>query len=449
MANGKKVAVVGGGAAGLAAAWTLRRRGIDVTLLEASGRVGGRMSGETVAGRFHISTGAQILSEMDRTALAMCRELGVELPGSGRRAAVSIYRNGRLRQVNLWNVLTGAVASPRALRQAFALGRTLRRRAADFRADDHARLLDLDTAESFDDYARRQGAGDLLDELGEVLTVGLTLCPPTRVGALFGALTLWKGIFAGSGNRPLCPRRGVGAFARTLAEACAADTRLAAPVERVAVEGGAAKGVAASDGFLEADAVICATAATEALRIVPDLPDAARRALGRIGYSRCCHAVFGVDGHPLPRRHSLVMFPRVPGYPLAAYCDATVMAPLSAPPGKGVIHAFALDEYSEELFVLDDAALARRMISEIRKFAPAMPEDALFTRIYRWKQAVALPPGGAMTDLCALRRGVPGIAGLFLAGGYMDVPGVNGALASGLAAADEAERFLSGGREAA
>ena len=85
MANGKKVAVVGGGAAGLAAAWTLRRRGIDVTLLEASGRVGGRMAGETVAGRFHISTGAQILSEMDRTALAMCRELGVELPGSGRR----------------------------------------------------------------------------------------------------------------------------------------------------------------------------------------------------------------------------------------------------------------------------------------------------------------------------------------------------------------------------
>ena len=442
----KKVIVIGGGAAGLAAAWTLRRRGIDVALLEAADHAGGRMAGEVVDGCFHVDVGAQIFSTTHLITLRMCRELGVELPDSTARAAVSIYRKGRLHEVNLRNVLSCKVASPKALWQAFKLARMLRRRREDFLADDYARLLDLDTRESLDDYGRTHDAGELLKDLGEILTISLTLSPPERIGALYGVLILWKSLFTGSANRPLAPQRGVGAFARALAGACADDTRLATPVERVVVEDGVTKGVVAKDGFLEADAVICATTAPDALRIIPDLPDAMRHSLGKITYSRCCHVVFGVDGHPLPRRHSIVMFPRIPGYSLAVYCDSTVMAPLSAPPGKGLIHAFGVDDDSDELFALSDDELERRVIAEIRTFAPAMPEETLFRRIYRWKEAVALAPGGTMTEMYELRRQrYPGVRGLFLAGGYMDVPGVNGALSSGINAAGDAERFLTEG----
>ena len=79
---------------------------------------------------------------------------------------------------------------------------------------------------------------------------------------------------------------------------------------------------------------------------------------------------------------------------------------------------------SDELFALSDDELERRVIAEIRTFAPAMPEETLFRRIYRWKEAVALAPGGTMTEMYELRRQrYPGVRGLFLAGGYMDVPG--------------------------
>ncbi len=72
------VIVVGGGAAGLAAAYTLRRRGIEVTLLEAKSRVGGRMAGEETDG-CRIDTGAQMFNATYREAIGLCDELDVPL----------------------------------------------------------------------------------------------------------------------------------------------------------------------------------------------------------------------------------------------------------------------------------------------------------------------------------------------------------------------------------
>lgn len=74
----QSVVVVGGGAAGLAATYALRKRGVNVTLLEAEDHVGGRVAEEVVDG-FHIDIGAQIFDKSYLSVLAACRELGVEL----------------------------------------------------------------------------------------------------------------------------------------------------------------------------------------------------------------------------------------------------------------------------------------------------------------------------------------------------------------------------------
>lgn len=75
------------------------------------------------------------------------------------------------------------------------------------------------------------------------------------------------------------PEQGIGFFSQSLAQACADDTRLSTPVERVVVDDGVTKGVITKDGFIEADAVICATTAPAALDIVPDFPEETRNFL--------------------------------------------------------------------------------------------------------------------------------------------------------------------------
>ena len=77
----------------------------------------------------------------------------------------------------------------------------------------------------------------------------------------------------------------------------------------------------------------------------------------------------------------------------------------------------------------------------------ALPTDdeGIFTRVYRWKEAVCMGPPGMFGAVAEMRRELErggGIKNLFLAGDYMRVPSVNGALASGIDAANEAADLL-------
>ena len=101
-----------------------------------------------------------------------------------------------------------------------------------------------------------------------------------------------------------------------------------------------------------------------------------------------------------------------------------------------LIHAEAASNRADTLSALSDLDLHARFLAEIGRFTPAMP-DPRFARTYRWKEAVCLMPPGALTALDRLRRDLPkAIGGLALAGEYMHLPSVNGALASGIAAVD-------------
>jgi oxygen-dependent protoporphyrinogen oxidase len=100
------VLIVGGGIAGLAAAYELHRRAIGFTLLEAHARPGGVVLSEEVDG-FVLDAGPDSLLVQKPEGIALCQELGLGprlVPTKPPRLAY-IQRGGRLHQLPAASVL--------------------------------------------------------------------------------------------------------------------------------------------------------------------------------------------------------------------------------------------------------------------------------------------------------------------------------------------------------
>ncbi len=90
--------MIGAGAAGLAAAWTLAVRGNNrncrVLVLEASDKIGGRMFCEEIDG-FHVYGGASVIHKSFTTTRELASELDVELHQSPKSKGAQSYADGR------------------------------------------------------------------------------------------------------------------------------------------------------------------------------------------------------------------------------------------------------------------------------------------------------------------------------------------------------------------
>ncbi|MBC7105558.1 MAG: FAD-dependent oxidoreductase, partial [Firmicutes bacterium] len=96
----RRVLVVGGGVAGVAAAARLAQAGIAVTLLEQARRLGGRAASGTLPGFGEVDLGVHVLMRTCRAARALLRLLGAE--GDVRfqpRLEVPIWHAGRVHWV--------------------------------------------------------------------------------------------------------------------------------------------------------------------------------------------------------------------------------------------------------------------------------------------------------------------------------------------------------------
>lgn len=431
--------VIGAGAAGLSAAYALRKQGVDHLVLEAADHAGGRIAAQEVEG-FRIDTGAQVFTAACGTAVRLCHELGVPVRECSRRAGV--YSHGRFRVldqhdpwVNLRTVLGFRLLSPRGLWQSIRLALRLHACAASLSFDDPSKALALDTDADIADWIRAHGGPEFLEEMGHTIVSLLTLARPEEVGAAYGMTLLWGFVFERTNF--LTPGGGMGSLTRALVDAVADRLRLSTPAQQVVLRNGRVTGVQTNDGFIAADSVICATTATTARRLLPDLPADIDRALESVTYSSTCRMVFGVQRPTLPDRCYSLSLPSREGTFLVGYSDAAVKSPGVAPTGAGLIHAESTSEQAGPLSALSDGDVRSRMLKEIRRYTPDMPEP-LFTRVYRWKQAVCLMPGGSLRSLDRVRRSLPTrVPGLALAGEYMSIPSVNGALASGIAAVED------------
>ena len=447
----KRVVIVGGGFAGLSAAYTLMQRGITPLLLEAKERAGGRGIGERVDG-FSLDMGAFVFTSTYDTAFRMCEELGLPLVPSTMK--FGHHRNGRWVTTtpdqslsnfvrHLPAAFTMGFLSPSGMRSGFKVMREIHRQSEYMSFAGDSPLAEIDDDESFGDYLKRLGVpgnlqvtlrGPLEMILGDPMPAGQAL-----MRAYIGETMLHSG-------RVYMPERGIGSLSEALATACSDALRVSSPVRRIVVAEGRATGVVVDGETIEADAVICAVPGTKVPGLIPELPEETRRALSTVSYSTGCRVVIGLDHPPLPPGWHGALYPEDEDTPLLL--DRSVFLPSCAPPGKSILDLLIGRERAKELIPLDDDEIKRQLLGAARRNAPpgsSLPGDdeGLFYRVYRWEEALCMGTPGMLAAVANIPKQLAGrIDNLFLAGDYMRVPSVNGALSSGCSAATEVADLL-------
>lgn len=450
--DASRVVIVGGGFAGLSAAYTLKKRGITPLLLEANDHVGGRGMGERVDG-FSLDMGAFVFTSTYDTAFRLCEELGLPLVPSTMK--FGHHRNGRwvttTPDQSLWNFLrhlpaayTMGFLSPSGMRSGFRVMRQIHRQSDYMSFAGDSPLAEIDDGESFGEYLERLGvpetlrvtlSGPLDMILGDPMPAGQAL-----MRAYIGETMLHSG-------RVAMPERGIGSLSEALATACADTIRVSTPVRRIVVAEGTVTGVVVDCETIEADAVICAVPGTKVSNLIPDLPTETRRALDTVSYSTGCRLVIGLDKSPLPSGWHGALYPEDENTPLML--SRSAFLPSCAPPGKGILDLLIGRDRAKELIPLDDDEIKREMLAAVRRNPPPgsdLPtdEEGMFYRVNRWEEALCMGTPGMLSAVAKIPGQLAGsIDNLFLAGDYLRVPSVNGALSSGCDAATKVAKLLA------
>jgi protoporphyrinogen oxidase len=440
-----KVIIVGAGTAGLAAAHTLRKRGAEVTALEAKDKAGGRIIGYEKDG-YTLDMGAQFLFKFYDTTFGLCRELGlgdeivpfpfkVGIWKKGKFHAAVASLNPKVLWQNRHDLLRFRLFSPKGILQLLRVAPLIMRRRHDLHFIDFQNMLDLDD-DNFADLALKRAGDEVLEYLFQPIASCLTLGEPEDVGAGYGLTLIWYAL-----NGLWTLEKGIGSLANALYEENKDGIRLSTPVERIVIENGAVKGVETEDGLMEADSVICATTSSVALKLMPELPDSLRKPLEKVSYSANCHVVFGLRDRLLPEGWYAVGLPRLAGSTMAGFTDNSIKSPHYTPPGGGLVHCFTFGKHAYELNQMNDDEVFSSLKEEIRSYVPSMPSEPLFSEVYRWDEAVCLSPPGMLKTINRMKReNYRDVKGLFLSGEYMYMPSVEGALRSGIDAAEAAMR---------
>jgi oxygen-dependent protoporphyrinogen oxidase len=434
------IVIVGGGVAGLACAWRLRRAGHDVEVLEGAPEPGGRLRTEH-HGDYALECGARSFVGGDRSASGLVLSLGLAdrayaLPPPHR----VVLRDGALHRADLAHPLglvTTSLLSARARGRLPLLALEVARRFRlldPLRPERAAVLDDGDCATAL----RRLAGDETLEYLLAPALADRFGAAPEGLSRAFALRALRQGL---RGGREQSLRGGLGVLSGTLArrvpvrpscEVVAIETQTDGARVRYRTRG--------RSGSAIADAVVVAVPGDRVAALCPKLTPAERGFFEALRYTRgiVAHLLFEKAPPALP--WSEVAFPRREGLELAhLVVDHHRMG--AAPPGAGLVSATLGPGAAARLWEAPDAEIGAFVVERIARtpVGPLAPQACV---AHRWP---AMFPRFAVGHLGRLARFVSRIERsprLAFCGDYLIGPTVEGATASGMRAATEILRSL-------
>ena len=439
-----RVAVVGGGITGLAAAWELLRSGTEVRLLEASNRLGGKVATGTVADR-PVDLGADAVLARVPDGLELCGELGLdtEVVHPGAEGA-AVWVRGRLRPLPADLVLGVPSRLSSLARSGILTPAGLARAALDLVLPASGGSADRSVGEVVSARFGRQVHERLVDPLVGGIHAGPAdlLSARATTPQLAAAAAAHRSLLRGVRSQREVGRRGGPVF-WSLGGGLG---RLVQRLEEELRAGGATVEVGAQVESLAdvgADAVVVATPAPVAARLVADAPEAAAGLAG-IDHASVVVAVlvYPASAFPAPLSGTGFLVPRTEGRLMTACSFGSSKWPHWAGPGQVVLRVSAGRWGDERALALGDEELVGRLHAELvgALGLTAGPEEA---HVARWPAALPQYRVGHLERVerieASLARHLPTVV---VAGAALRGIGVAACIAQGRRAA---RRVLGGG----
>jgi oxygen-dependent protoporphyrinogen oxidase len=445
------IAVVGGGIAGLSAAFTLVQGGAEVTVFEAGSRAGGKLWADDFGGH-RVDRGADAFLARVPDAVDLCRELGLdaELTAPVARSAY-VLRDRRLRRFPDGLVLgvptdfdalaASGVVSPDGVERA----------RLDLSQGGEPVVGDAPVGP----YVRDRVGDEVFEALVSPLLAGINAGDPDLLSLDAGAPQLAAAAHAGgslvahlrdqrarASADPDAPvfyslTGGAGRLAEALVDAMGDRLILGSPVERLERRG-AGYGLTLGDRREHtSDGVVLATPAfVTAPLLAPHLPDTAAE-LDRIDYATVSVVTFSFAElqFPEPLEGSGFLVPESEGLLMTACSWGSNKWPHWSDPTATVLRASVGRAHDPRAAELDDDTLVDRLLGELAT-TTGVSGPPLGVAVTRWPRALPQYRPGHLERLArweaALDERLPGVV---LAGATTRGLGVPACVGSGRHAA--------------
>ncbi|MFE5814754.1 protoporphyrinogen oxidase [Streptomyces sp. NPDC056479] len=460
-----QVVVIGGGIAGLAAAHRLLGAGRQVTVLEASQRVGGKLLPGEIAG-VRVDLGAESMLARRPEAVALARAVGLdERLQPPATASASIWTRGALRPMPKGHVMgvPGTAAALSGVLSDEGLARI-------------ERDADLPRTEVGDDvavgeYVAARLGREVVDRLVEPLLGGVYAGDAYRISMRSAVPQLYQaakthdsiseavreiqakaaadqqtgpvfmGIEGGVGRLPLAVAESV--------RARGAEIVTGAPVTELRRETSGGWRVVAGDRVLRADAVVVAVPAPAAAALLrAEVPEAAAE-LDGIEYASMALIT-------LAYRRADTGLPAGSGFLVPPVDGRTIKASTFASQKWGwiadedpdtLVLRTSVGRYGEtEILGRDDDHLVEVSRRDLKE-ATGLDAAPLQTRVTRWTDGLPQYPVGHHARVARVREHVAGVPGLAVCGAQYDGVGIPACIASAYAAVDRLDGDLRGVEE--
>jgi oxygen-dependent protoporphyrinogen oxidase len=449
------VAIVGGGIAGLSAAYELQKRGVAACLLEGSPRVGGVIHTERFEG-WTIDAGPDSILVQKPAAVSLCRELGIgdRLHPTLKPRTAFILRDGRLHPLMEGSALGFPIRiAPLATSSLFSPGAKLRmametvvpRRGSQ---DD----------ESLASFVRRRFGDEAVDYLAEPLLAGIHAGDVDRLSAqaLFPRLLEVERTHGSV-------IRGFRALHMKPSEQGAFVSLPGGIMELVDVLGAALRPgtvrvssraselrraqrffIETSIGSIEARAVILAVPAYAAAALLRSIDTTLAGLCETIGYASTATIAFGYRRDQV--RHDLegtgFVVPRVEHNPLLAATWVSSKWPGRAPPDHVLLRAFLGGGRDPHRLDRSDAELVDTAHSALVELLNIQGDPVFPPRVYRWTRLSPQYDVGHLDRVAAIEQRLAAVPGLFVAGSGFRAIGIPDCVQDGRTQATRAAALI-------